>query len=25
VDLEQAEFKCPEWIRLTVVGGALDR
>jgi FkbH-like protein len=24
VDLEQAEFKCPEWIRLTVVGGALD-
>jgi FkbH-like protein len=25
MDVEQAEFKCPEWIRLTVVGGALDR
>jgi FkbH-like protein len=25
VDLGQAEFKCPEWIRLTVAGGALDR
>jgi FkbH-like protein len=25
VDLGQAEFKCPEWIRLTVTGGALNR
>jgi FkbH-like protein len=25
VDLEEAEFKCPAWIRLTVAGGALDR
>jgi FkbH-like protein len=25
VDLGQAEFKCPEWIRLTIAGGALDR
>jgi FkbH-like protein len=25
VDLEEAEIKCPEWIQLTVAGGALDR
>jgi FkbH-like protein len=25
VDLGEAEFKCPEWIRLTVTGGALNR
>jgi predicted enzyme involved in methoxymalonyl-ACP biosynthesis len=25
VDLEEAEIRCPEWIQLTVAGGALDR